>query len=338
MTDGPELASLIDDVTSSHREEQPAGVIPAVWPTLVELGLADVGIPEEEGGSGGTLSNAVELMQALARYGISTPLIEANVARWVLAQAGAARRGLSTIAVTAGGVRETDGRLLASLPAVPWARFAANLVVLHEDGRSWAVELDQQTVAIEHKANVAGEPRDTVHLNGATAETLRLAPSPVLVRARLGVLWSAAICGAVARAYEMTRGYVREREQFGRPLVAIPAVASSLAMMRVHVRQTQAGLARAVECWETPATDPERCANAAAVARITAATAATDVARLAHQLHGATGVTWEYPLHRLTRRLWAWRDTETAEHEWARRLGAATIAGGEPALWDDMSA
>jgi acyl-CoA dehydrogenase len=123
------------------------------------------------------------------------------------------------------------------------------------------VELDQQAVAIEHKANVTGEPRDPVQLNGATAGTLRPAPSPVLVRARLGVLWSAAICGAVARAYEMTRRYVHEREQFGRPLVVIPAVASSSAMMRMHVLQTQAGLARAVECWETADTDPERCAT-----------------------------------------------------------------------------
>jgi acyl-CoA dehydrogenase len=338
MADVPELASLIDDVTASHREEQQAGAIPAVWPTLVELGLAGIGIPEEDGGSGGTLANAVELMQALARYGISTPLIEANVAQWVLAQAGAAAGGLSTIAVTGGEVRATDGRLRVSLPAVPWARFAANLVVLHDDGRGWVVALDQPAVAIEHQANVAGEPRDTVYLDGAAAGVLRRAPSPVLVRARLGVLWSAAIGGAVSRAHELTRGYVREREQFGRPLVAIPAVASSLALMRVHVLQTQAGLARAVECWHTPVPDPERCANAAAVARITAATAATDVARLAHQLHGAMGITAEYPLHRLTRRLWAWRDTETAEHEWARRLGAATIAGGEPTLWNEISA
>lgn len=338
MTGTPELASLIDDVTAPHREEQPGGAVSPVWPTLVKLGLADVGIPEEDGGSGGTLSNTVELIQALARYGISTPLIEANVANWVLAQAGVAARGLSTIAVTPAAVRETDGRLLASLHAIPWARSASNLVVLQEDDRGWVIELDQQDVAIEHKANVAGEPRDTVQLNWAPACALRLAISPVLVRARLGVLWSAAICGAVSRAHEMTRGYVREREQFGRPLAAIPAVASALATMRVHVLQTQAGLDRAVECWLTQATDPERCANAAAVARITAATAATEVARLAHQLHGAMGTTWEYPLHRLTRRLWAWRDAETAEHEWARSLGAAALTGGEPALWDKITA
>ena len=52
MTGTPELASLIDDVTAPHREEQPVGAVSAVWPTLVKLGLADVGIPEEDGGSG----------------------------------------------------------------------------------------------------------------------------------------------------------------------------------------------------------------------------------------------------------------------------------------------
>jgi acyl-CoA dehydrogenase len=258
----------------------------------------------------------VELIQALARYGISTPLIEANVAHWVLAQAGVPARGLSTIAVTAAAIRETDGRLLATLHAIPWARSAGNLVVLHEDGRGWVVELGQQAVTIEHGANVAGEPRDTVQLSWAPACALRPAVSPVLVRARLGVLWSAAICGAVTRAYELTRGYVLEREQSGRPLVAVPAVAGLLAAMRVHTLQAQAGLARAVECWDTPATDPEWCASAAAVARLTAATAAADVARLAQQLHGAMGLTArEYPLRRLTWRLRAWRDMETAEHE-----------------------
>jgi len=321
MADTDTRAPLADDgegsdVTASHNEEQPARAVPPVWPALVELGLADVGIPEEDGGSGGTLANAVELIQALARYGISTPLIEANVAHWALAQAGVPARGLSTIAVTAAAIRERDGRLLASLHAIPWARSAGNLVVLHEDGRGWVVELGQQAVTIEHRANAAGEPRDTVYLDWAPACALRPAISPVLVRARLGVLWSAAICGAVSRACELTRSFVLDREQFGRPLVAIPAVAGLLAAMRGHTLQAQARLARAVECWDTPATDPERCASAAAAARLTAATAAADVARLADQLPGAMGITArEYPLHRLTRRLRAWRDMETAEPE-----------------------
>lgn len=338
MTDAAELAALIDDIMATHREEQSAGVIPGVWPTLVELGLVDVGIPEAAGGSGGTFSDAVVLTQALAGHGISAPLIEASVANWVLAHAGQRAGGLSMIAVTAAPAHAANGRILASLQGVPWARYAKTLVVLGEDGRGWVVELDQQTVAIEHKANVAGEPRDTVHLNWPQARALHSAVGPVLVRARLGVLWSAAICGAASRAYELTHGYVREREQFGQPLVRIPAVASSLAMMRVHVLQTRAGLARAVECWQAPAPAPARCANAAAVARITAATAATEVARLAHQLHGAMGVTREYPLHRLTRRLWAWRDAETAERDWALSLGADVIAAGEQALWDEITA
>ena len=338
MTDAAELVSLVDDIMESHQEEQPAESIPGVWPILVELGLADVGISEAAGGSGGTLSDVAVLTQALAGHGISTPLIEANTANWVLAGAGQRPGGLNTIVVTAAPVHAEDGRLLATLPGVPWARSANTLVVVQEDGGCWVVELDQLTVAIERKANVAGEPRDTVHLDWTRARALRLAAGPVLVRARLGVLWSAAICGAASWAYEMTRGYVRAREQFGQPLVKIPAVAGSLAMMRVHTLQVRAALARAVECWQAPAPVPARCANAAAVARITAATAATDVARLAHQLHGAMGITREYPLHRLTRRLWAWRDAETAEHEWALSLGAAVIAGGESTLWDDISA
>ena len=338
MTDAAELFSLIDDIVAPHAEEQPPGVIPGVWPTLVRLGLADVGIPEAAGGSGGTFSDAAVLTQALAGHGISAPLIEANVANWVLAQAGQSPGGLSTITVTAAAVAAAGGRLLASLHGVPWGRAASTLVVVHEDGRGWAVELDQRTVTIEYKANVAGEPRDTVHLNWTQACALPLVTGPVLVRARLGALWSAAICGAASRACEMTRSYVREREQFGQPLVQIPTVASSLAIMRVHTLQSRTALARAVECWQAPAPAPARCANAAAVARITAAAAATEVARLAHQLHGAIGITREYPLHCLTRRLWAWRDAETAEHEWALTLGAAAIAGGEPALWDEISA
>ena len=128
----------------------------------------------------------------------------------------------------------------------------------------------------------------------------------------------------------VTRRYVRQREPFGQPLVRVPAVASSLAIMRVHLLQAQAALARAVDCWQTPAA--ARCAHAPAVARVTAATTATEVARLAHQLHGAMGISQEYPLHRLTRRLWAWRDAETPEHEWALISGAAVIAEGEPTL------
>ena len=44
-----------------------------------------------------------------------------------------------------------------------------------------------------------------------------------------------------------------------------------------------------------------------AVAKLLADQAATDATRHAHQAHGAMGMTCEYPLHHVSRRLWAWR-------------------------------
>jgi Acyl-CoA dehydrogenase, C-terminal domain len=65
------------------------------------------------------------------------------------------------------------------------------------------------------------------------------------------------------------------------------------------------------------ATDP----YAAAIAFTAAATAATAVARLAHQLHGAIGVTAEYSLHRWTTRIWSARDWPRPQAEWIATLG-----------------
>ncbi|KZS73952.1 hypothetical protein A4G29_20040 [Mycobacterium kansasii] len=54
---------------------------------------------------------------------------------------------------------------------------------------------------------------------------------------------------------------------------------------------------------------------------------------VAHQTHGAIGMTKEHPLHYLTRRLWAWRDECGGHHRWAHRLGAALVARGPDALY-----
>jgi acyl-CoA dehydrogenase len=86
------------------------------------------------------------------------------------------------------------------------------------------------------------------------------------------------------------------------------------------------------------ASEEGRLATAVVVARITTAATATDLARLAHQLHGAMGITDEYPLHRYTRRLWAWRDSVAAERQWAEELGDRAAGMGEAGLWTRLTA
>ncbi|MEU1957287.1 acyl-CoA dehydrogenase family protein [Nocardia rhamnosiphila] len=336
MTDMTELRDLIGSVLSSHVGEASENELTPAWKTLVELGIPAVGVSEMAGGSGGTLVDVTALVGAVAEHGVSCPLIESTVANWVLARSGAAIGGSATVVIVDDELDLVDGLLSGKLSDVPWARLARTLVVFGP-GTGFLVDLTGLAVTVEPGENVAGEPRDTVRLDRYPVEFLRDAPDRDLVRARLGLLWSVAILGAATGAYHLTRRYVSDREQFGKPLVRIPAVMNGLATMRVQLLQVQAGIDRALALWKYDAV-PSACLAAASVARIVAAAAASEVATLAHQLHGAIGITQEYPLHARTRRLWAWRDTEVPQHEWARRLGSVVLASGEQALWDDISA
>jgi len=312
VTADGELRDLIAGLAATHAEP-PAGELPSCWPVMVDLGLPLVGIEEARGGSGGSLGDLAVLARALGRHAISTPLIECAVANWVVTAArGEAGTGLRTI--TAEG-------------SAGWARHA-DQIVLYRDGAAWLADTSASGVAVEPGTNVAGEPCDDVRLPDAALTALGSAPPADEARARLGLLRAAALTGAVEGAYELTRGHVTTREQFGAPLVRIPAVAANLAMIKASVIQCDAALARA----------SGGTLAAAAVARIIAGRAATQTARIAHQLHGAIGVTAEYRLHLFTKRLWAWRDAETTEHDWSVLLGELAAAGGEAVFWDELTA
>jgi acyl-CoA dehydrogenase len=100
--------------------------------------------------------------------------------------------------------------------------------------------------------------------------------------------------------------YTGERSQFGKPIGRFPGVQQHV----VHVAQQAAMLEMAADLvCVAAAADPGLAGQAAtfqlAAAKSVAADAATIAAAAAHQAHGAIGVTKEYPLHHLTRRLWA---------------------------------
>jgi acyl-CoA dehydrogenase len=305
-----ELIGLIGDLAKGYTEPD-AGELPDCWATLVELGLPLVGIAEKQGGAGGTLADLAVLARALGRQAMSTPLIEVAVASWVLATAGRAPVGLTTVS-------------LDRASAVPWARHASHLVLADGDEVLLAA-VDAKR--LRRETSVAGEPWDVLDPTSVCAVRLPGAPSVEHVRARLGLLRAAALTGAVAGAYDLTRRYLMARHQFGKPLVRIPAVAANLARIKTVLLQSEAGLARA---------DEADLASVAA-ARVLAGRAATVTARLSHQLHGAMGVTAEYPLHRYTRRLWAWRDADLDQRSWSILLGRLAAASGESAVWDNLT-
>ncbi|MGW2083204.1 acyl-CoA dehydrogenase family protein [Streptomyces sp. NPDC001939] len=224
-----ELRSLVDDLAASGR--------PDLWGSLCDLGLPRVGIDEGSGGSGGSLDDLLVVVEALAGHGIGVPVVEASTADWVLGHARELDGELTTVVLLDRAPRTASGAVTAELTAVPWARDAARLVLCAPGCAPLLVDLRHASVTVRDVDNIAGEPRDTVILAGTPTVTLDGAPSHEAVRERLALLWSAAVLGAARSAYKLTKTYVSEREQFGAPLLKIPAVSGNLARMRVQLVQ-----------------------------------------------------------------------------------------------------
>ena len=124
--------------------------------------------------------------------------------------------------------------------------------------------------------------------------------------------------GALESACDLAVAHAKDRTQFGRSLASFQAVQHMLAQAARDVALTRA----AVELAATVAAEDLRGGwLEIASAKVIAGRAAESVSAYAHQVHGAIGVTKEYSLSALTRRLWSWRDEFGTEVEWAQRIG-----------------
>jgi hypothetical protein len=108
--------------------------------------------------------------------------------------------------------------------------------------------------------------------------------------------WTSATLGYLAgladAALDMAVQHARTREQFGRPLSALPAVQARLADAALAVDGLE------LTAWHaaTPTDDPR------APALLWAGSACRDVTATAHQVHGAVGFALETGVHRYYRR------------------------------------
>ncbi|MCU0890635.1 MAG: acyl-CoA dehydrogenase family protein [Sandarakinorhabdus sp.] len=135
-------------------------------------------------------------------------------------------------------------------------------------------------------------------------------------------LATAEIAGLIDSVLAMTLDWTQTRQQFGRPLSKNQAVQHSLAQLAAEAAASDA----AVSVATLALAGGHGLRVAAAKAR--ASEAAGIVAALAHQLHGAIGVTAEHRLHLFTRALWQRRDAHGSEHQHFAALGRAALARG----------
>jgi acyl-CoA dehydrogenase len=307
-----------------------------LWRTLEGLGLPLVSVPETAGGSGGTLAEACELLFLLGRAAAPVPVAETLLGGWLLAASGLP---VPDGPLTVGPVRagdhveahpEGDRTVLTGrLGGVPWARAAGYLVVLADDGAGGgrvAVVPASSWVATPGR-NLAGEPRDEIVLTevAVPAAATVAAPDGVTVETLLarGALTRAALmAGALHRVAEMTVAYAGERHQFGKPINSFQAVQNLVVQVAEQAEcAALAVMAAALRFDEDPGAH-------AAVAKATAGRAAQLASRMAHEVHGAIGVTLEHDLGLFTRRLHAWAGEFGSARHWNTVLGRRLLAAG----------
>jgi acyl-CoA dehydrogenase len=325
-----------------HAAEQ--GIFPrALWDEVTAVGFPAALLPEEAGGFGLSVAEAMSVLRTSAAHAAPIPLAETMLAGWLLARAGLA---VPACVLAVAPVRRADTltlqregafwRLTGTASRIPWARDAACIVVLADgpDGPALAL-LTPDGFSVTHDANLAGEPRDSIAVD-AHLEACAVAPidfDRARLRAAGAALRSVQIAGALSRVLQISVDYAQIRVQFGRPIGKFQAIQHNLAIL---AGQSAAAIAAADMACDALAEELSPLLIGAAKAR--AGEAASIAAGLAHQTHGAIGFTQEYQLHDFTRRLWSWRDEFGNEAEWNGAVGRLALAAGADGLWPALTA
>ena len=323
-----------DRVTQDVRESAEKGQWPvALWQAVEENGLTLPQIPEALGGGGGSWQDAYIVVSGAGRFAAPIPIAETMVGAWLLAACGLeVPTGPLTVAPVHAGDRLTlarsgaEWRVDGAATRVPWGRAAEHVVVL-ADGMVALVRAD--TADVERDVNLALEPRDTLAWTGSPAVAAAPARLPADAIQLYGALVrSAQMAGGLEYLLAQTVRYVSERKQFGRAIGSFQAIQHQLALLAGHTAAAGIAAANAFR-----AADRGDAAFEIAVAKVRTGEAAGLGAGIAHQCHGAIGLTYEHSLHFVTRRLWSWRAEFGAESQWAAEIGRGVAERGADALW-----
>ncbi|MBV9840089.1 MAG: acyl-CoA dehydrogenase [Sphingomonadaceae bacterium] len=272
--DQTQILTTLDRLASAHeRSDHPALFwLPA---DAIEADLDEAGFYDLCRGGGSAL-DAVLLIERVARLPQSVEIAaSALVAPLLIADAPPRPTALATGAA---------GRPIHFLDR------ARTLLV--DDGRTVrAVPAD--ALAIEPCDSIFGYPFGIARSYEADAGTTL----PVTVE-RFRTLWriglAAEIAGASAGGLERTVAYVKERQQFGRPIGSFQVVQHRLAECAVAVRSMRSLVLKAAA---------SQTAEDAALAIVFAQNSIGKICYDLQQFHGAIGLTLEYPLHFWTQRL-----------------------------------
>ncbi len=308
------------------------------WAVLAELGAPALVVPEAAGGLGLGDVDLVGVLEEAGRACLPEPLlVTAALAAPTLAAlapepaATAARAALvrddavfavGGIDVGPGGARSpsevsADGMLRT--PRVVGAR-GADLLLLacRDDDSGWQLHAVPAATCRIESTPALSSTRDLATVHWPLASETLLAYG-VAAEAAVALLADRAAAGTAAllvglsdRMVALAAAYARDRHQFGKPIGSFQAVKHHLANARVALEFARPPTYRAA--WSLGTAQPT-LSHDASMAKAMASDAAELAARVALQVHGAIGYTWECDLHFFLKQTWAlsraWGDAAT---------------------------
>ena len=219
----PEVVRACWDSLTGYSEE--------LWATLAEMGVLAITAPETAGGLGGDERDLVQLMEAAGRAAAPLPLLE-HVAVGVPALAEAVgysefaegwlEKAITGEILVTAGIGDTFGN-------TQYVNYAAHadVAILSHEGELYAVERndyqahEQPSVdGTRRIARVEWSPDTATQLPGASAS---------LAFDRGATAAAASCVGLAQHMLDTTVEYVKEREQFGKPVGSYQAVKHHLA-------------------------------------------------------------------------------------------------------------
>lgn len=301
-----------------------------LWTKIEEAGLTRLLLDEDAGGAGGDWLDAEVVLRASGRHRVPAPVGEAIAAHWLMAKAAIPIPDKGVLTWTT--AQESNGSL--TIHNAPWASQADHVLVWADNSQLY---LFGKITGLSNSKNMAGEPRASGVL--ATTAAIFTVSLPNILKnfdpQALGALVRAVqMSGALDGALHMAVNYASERIQFGRTISKFQAIQQQLALMSGHV--ASAVRAAGMGC-EALARDPACAGFDIAVAKLLNSEACEISTSIAHQVHAAIGITFEYKLNFFTRRLWSWRDEYGSDAFWAEQLGAAVVGVGGEALWGKIT-
>lgn len=299
---------------------------PLLWRGVVDLGAPAILVPEEYDGIGGSECDLLPVLEEVGRQAVPDALLESVfLGPFAIDACGSEdqrRRWLPAIA--SGELRVTVA--LSEGGLVPDAH-VSDLIVLVRDG--------------ELRVHQAGEVAfERIHVEDPSRRMFQVTPGTdgevlpafegqrdqLVARELVG---SAAVLNGIAsHLVSATVAYAKERQQFGRLIGSFQGVKHLLAdaFSKVELATTAARAAT----WQVAAAEPEALAPAR-LARICAVEAEFVANKVALQVHGGIGFTFEHDLQLWLKRGKALEQSHGGRYQVARAAGLDAVAAAQRA-------